>query len=200
MFAPDLALLTWVVAHRTSWATKFSNLLMSASSNQPMIVAVFLLAATLVVVRRRWAVAIVVGLAAVTSVAVTGALKVLVGRHRPPDGLALVHATGFSMPSTDGALTAAVASSLFLITAWPTPHARRAGAAGLGVGVVLIGACLVYLGAHWPSDVLAGWVVGALAAWTCYRVQQWIFRPRLAPHRPRSSPSPTAAPSRPPLN
>ncbi|MET3804240.1 undecaprenyl-diphosphatase [Nakamurella sp. UYEF19] len=181
--------MTWVAEHRTLWATRVSNLLFSASGNRRVIGGLLLLAAVLLAIRRRWGVVFVVGSAAVASVVLTGLLKMLIGRPRPPVGLAIVEAVGYSMPSTDGALTASAALALFLVTAWPTQNARRVGAAILGAAVLLIGACLVYLGAHWPSDVLAGWLVGALIAWACYRVQRWIFPSRAnlsAPDLPRA--------------
>ena len=149
---------------------------MSAGSSAPVLGALALLALIFVAVRHRWTTAVVVATAAITAVLVTSILKSLIGRERPPASLSLVHAGGFSMPSTDGALTSAAALALLLATTWSTRYARRAAAAGLGVAVVLIGVVLVYLGAHWPTDVLAGWVVGALAGWGCHRAVQWTSR------------------------
>ncbi len=67
-------------------------------------------------IRRRWAVIVTVAGAAVISLVAAGVVKSVVGRPRPPADMALVHADGFSMPSTDGAVTAAVAVALFLAT------------------------------------------------------------------------------------
>ena len=38
---------------------------------------------------------------------------------------------------------------------------RRASAAAVALVIVAVGLSRVFLGVHWPSDVLGGWLLGA---------------------------------------
>jgi undecaprenyl-diphosphatase len=158
----DTTVMGAVVAHRTDWATAIARVVMWLGTTS-VVLAASALVALVVVVRLR---AYRPALAAVGSLALSGGaavvLKHLVGRPRPSGDLTLLHVGGPSFPSTQASLTAALAVTLLVATTWPSPQWRRAAALVLLAGVVLVGACMVYLGAHWPTDVLAGWLLGAV--------------------------------------
>jgi len=45
----------------------------------------------------------------------------------------------------------------------PAPW-NAVAAAGLGVFIFLVGVSRIYLGAHYPTDVIAGWILGGIVA------------------------------------
>ncbi|HEX7943516.1 MAG TPA: phosphatase PAP2 family protein [Phenylobacterium sp.] len=79
-----------------------------------------------------------------------------------------------SFPSGHSTLSAATYLTLaVLVASLETRRRTKALAYGLaGVLLVAVGLSRVYLGVHWPSDVLAGWCLGAtwaMAAWIALR-------------------------------
>jgi len=97
-------------------------------------------------------------------------LKVLYDRARPDLVSHGSYVYSQSFPSGHSAMAAAVFLILATVTA-SVERARRTKALIYGVaisGVFAVGFSRVYLGVHWPTDVLGGWVLGAswaLIAW-----------------------------------
>jgi undecaprenyl-diphosphatase len=42
--------------------------------------------------------------------------------------------------------------------------------------ILFVGASRVYLGVHWPTDVVAGWLAGATWALFCWLIARWLQR------------------------
>ena len=93
--------------------------------------------------------------------------KRVVDRARPGVGLRLIAEGEPSFPSGHATDSAAVFLTLGLVLAvfvLRRPPARLATVAAAGLLAVAIGVSRLVLGVHWPTDVLAGWALGATAA------------------------------------
>ena len=58
----------------------------------------------------------------------------------------------------------------------PTRALRAYVLALAAIVTVAVGISRVYLGVHWPTDVLAGWTAGAAWALACWTVARWLAR------------------------
>lgn len=90
--------------------------------------------------------------------------KAVLSRARPDIVMRLVDVDqSWSLPSGHAANSAAVYGAIALVATvlWWRKRQRRAIWAATGVLVFAIGLSRVWLGVHWPSDVVAGWLVGA---------------------------------------
>jgi undecaprenyl-diphosphatase len=121
-------------------------------------------------------------------------VKTLIQRPRPPASEAIGDFTGFAFPSGHATFAMAVygmVAVLGLILMNSRRGFARAGAAALLLLIALIGLSRVYLGAHWLSDVLGGFLVGG--AWLAFLLGlgllaagRGVSRTPLLRYRPRA--------------
>lgn len=121
-------------------------------------------------------------IAAVTLVAVAGGvamtyfLKEGFDRPRPDLVPHQVEVSNPSFPSGHATMAAVVYLTLGVLFARSLPRRRLRGYVIFvsAVIAVLVGISRIYLGVHWPTDVLAGLTLGAAWALVCWLLAIWL--------------------------
>lgn len=166
----DRNVLDWMLEVRTPWLTDVVTVITNLGGTA----ASWAIAAGIsiaLVVRRHRVEAVMVAGAMLTGLFVMSGLKLVFGRARPPFPERLVDEATHSFPSGHAMMSAilvcVVAAVIVRLAAprWRAPWVF----ALLACWTLLIGLSRVYLGAHWLTDVLAGWLFGA--AWAAL----WIW-------------------------
>ena len=102
--------------------------------------------------------------------------------HRPRPELVphLARVTSLSFPSGHAMVSSAVYLTLAIMLGEAQPALRRYLVLLAVTLVVLIGCTRIYLGVHWPSDVLAGWAFGSAWALAVYAIKHRLSAPGAA--------------------
>jgi undecaprenyl-diphosphatase len=154
----DLAILS--TARSWNGLTDLWNALSNAANLPMIVVGVGIVLWLVWRSHRREALLVVITLAAVT--AGSEAIKQLVARPRPPGSDTVVPGVVYSFPSGH-VLEAVTILGIIAILVWRSslPRAVRcAVAVGIAVFVALVAIARVAINAHYPSDVLAGFLLG----------------------------------------
>ena len=132
---------------------------------------------------RRPATALLIFVAVAGGQVLSSLLKAGIDRPRPELVSHLVDETSLSFPSGHAMLSAVTYLTLGALAARFLPG-RTTKIYVLGLAVLttlLVGISRIYLGVHWPSDVLAGWCAGftwAMLCWLAARaLQRWRGQP-----------------------
>jgi undecaprenyl-diphosphatase len=161
-FAVDLTLHHWLLAHRTAGLTSVASAVTATGASGVLVPVVFL--AALLLGRGAWPDRLVPTLA-VTAVLLVGiglrlALVTVIARPRPPRSDWAGFAHGYAFPSghtTTSALSAGLL--IWLVGGRLTGVWRAAVATVLACWALAVGMTRAYLGVHWPTDVLGGWLL-----------------------------------------
>jgi undecaprenyl-diphosphatase len=169
----DRTLMLALAARREPWLTWWMKLLSVAGSGLIEIPLALLLILGLALRKRKveawWYAA-----AALSGWALSGLAKLAVHRPRPHIIPRLMHGAGwFSYPSGHSMLAPIIFGLGIIVWAapWPSPALRRAALVLAALFALSIGFSRVYLGVHYPSDVLGGLLLGT--AWSALALLWW---------------------------
>lgn len=156
----DQAILQAIYAKSTPfWDTFFLTVTHLGGVAGVIVITAALIGA--LVYKKKYRYALLVGLGVGGAALINIIMKLFFERTRPDLWEQLVVETSFSFPSGHSMASAALAFSIIAVF-WHTKY-RVLAAIAAAVYMLVIGFSRLYLGVHYPTDVLAGWVVSG--AW-----------------------------------
>lgn len=170
----DPHLSAWVVAHRTGLLTSVMRVVTWLGSTAVIVPLALIVGFFFVLRRRQWRPAALLAAAVAGAVGLYDIVKPLVCRPRPPSAIWIGHYSGASFPS--GHATQSVAFYAILALVLGIGRSLRAKTAlwiGAALIVLVVGTSRIYLGAHWMTDVLGGYALGA--SWVAVVVIVLLF-------------------------
>jgi undecaprenyl-diphosphatase len=202
----DDAVMHWVAAHRVPWLEEAMLEITFLGTGLVVVVMVGIAALFLWLTRHRYS-AVLLLVATGGGILLNNVLKLGFARPRPTVFSWGTHVMTSSFPSGH-AMSAAVVYGTVAYLAARLEHGRLARAVTLlaaGVLILLICASRLYLGVHYPSDIIAGIVVGVAWAGFCMAMLEVAqrFGRRHAPgeiaadEKPPAEPTPLSPPREP---
>lgn len=172
----DETIVHWIAGHREAWLTDVLLVVTRWGNTGAQAIVIAAVSIVSAVVARSWLPVFVAvtgggGIALVIYLA-----KHVVSRQRPPLADALIAPGGYSFPSGHATGAAAVGVlCAWMLTRWVTHRwvAQIAIWALTAALIALIGFSRVYLAVHFPTDVLAGWLLGAAWAGIVILLAEW---------------------------
>jgi undecaprenyl-diphosphatase len=160
---------------RANWLVDLSKVVTALGSGWVIVPLALIFGALLARRGRRSDVAVLASGVALTFIA-TNTLKMLIDRPRPSGGL--VEALGSAYPSGHASHSILYPFLALLVVAVWRPSAKwSAVLVGTGIAIALVvGLTRVYLRAHYMTDVLGGWGLGAAAFAGCAAIPLVVAR------------------------
>lgn len=157
----DVEVAQWVAEHRVATVTVICRRLEDLGTSVTFFLVVGIICLVVATWLRLWRYVPRALLAVILSVLACGQLKPRIDRPRPAADLALSMLSGPAMPSSHAMFTASAVTAVLLAPMWTSQQLHRLVMIVGITGCLISGAAMIYLGGHWLTDVLVGWLLGA---------------------------------------
>ncbi len=154
--AIDMQILQWIHAHATHVLDVFF-LIVTTSGNVEVLLPITVIVSGYILYKKQYLNALIILFGVGGAAAANVVLKLLFHRDRPGFWHSLIVETGYSFPSGHAMLSSALVLSIIFIT-WRTRWRWRTITVG-AMAIALIGLSRLYMGVHYPTDIVAGWSV-----------------------------------------
>jgi len=183
----DVVVATWIHSHVNPTGIAVSKLISEIGSPTTMgVIAV--IGGAIILWRRRFTLSVAWIAAFAGGGLLEKLLKILVHRHRPaftptgPEEVSLSFPSGHTMMCTIG--VSMVLYALFVPKRFGNPWRGIIGGVGVAL-IIAVGISRVYLGAHYPSDVLGGLLAGSGWVAICVGVRGIVKHQQILRHERR---------------
>jgi membrane-associated phospholipid phosphatase len=169
---------TWILLHLHALASPAADVIMRGLTffgSAPVVIPLVIVTLVWCLRRGERQLAAWLAIVALVAEATNVALKLCFVRARPALWPGALHLDSYSFPSGHSMSAAATLGMIAVVVARLAPRLRLAVAIVAPLVILGIGLSRMYLGVHWPSDVLAGFAAGSLL----------LFGGALASGRPR---------------
>lgn len=188
----DVALSAWIQAHDTEYGESIFAFVSYLGA--PVLVAIIMATAIYFAWRRDWLRALALAAGTASGAGLNALLKHLFHRGRPEFATEFITHASWSFPSGH-AMDSIVGYGMLAVLL--IDLTRNAGPRRLVVGsaimlILLIGVSRIYLGVHYLTDVLGGWLAGGAWLYVC-ATAYWFARWRLHPATQDTETHPAAA-------
>lgn len=178
--SPDIDIVLWINGHHAAWADAFFWYVSRAKTWLPL----YVLLVGLIAYRfRSWRTVLLILIGFGVAVGLSdficsGVLKPLVCRLRPTHEPAIdpLHLVNGYMGGRYGFCSSHAANTMAVALLFSLLYRHKIATAGLMTWVALNCYSRMYLGVHYPSDILCGLLIGSLLAIPVYRVlRRWVL-------------------------
>ncbi|MEV0731629.1 phosphatase PAP2 family protein [Polymorphospora sp. NPDC050346] len=178
----DRPVVEWVAQHRTGWSSAVVVAVTDIGGKALLTLLLAGVAVAVAVRLRSWRPFVLAAVSGGGSALLVAGSKLLIARDRPDPLHRAVVESGFSFPSGHSASALVILATVAWLISMATGSRTVRATAWVAAGIlaVAIGVSRVYLGVHYPSDVVAGWMLGAT----------WLVTVAVADRLPGSPPLP----------